>query len=115
MELAKISATKKNTGLCVGGWHHYLNPYKDKNPYAYALKILTSNSSVYLYVKLPITDELELKFRELKKRFLESTYNMVEVTFDNFEFESNFVKWTDKGLQTLRYKATASDFHFVED
>lgn len=115
MELSQISATKKETGLCVGGWHQYHNPYKDTVPYAYALKIMTTNPQVFLYVKLPITAELQLKFKELKKRCLSSTYHMVEVRFENFESESHHVKWTDKGFEILRYKARATDFHFVED
>ena len=113
--LAEISATKKDTGLCVAGWHQYHDPKRDKNPYAYALKIMTTNPSVYLWVKLPITPELKLKFKELKEKCIASTYKMVEVTFDNFEPESHFVKWTDKGFETLRYKARATNFHFVED
>ena len=115
MDLADISVTKKETGLCVGGWHLYRNPYKDTIPYAYALKIMTTNPQVFLYVKLPITAELELKFKELKKRCISSTYHMVEVTFDKFESESHFVKWIDNDLKILRYKARATDFHFVED
>lgn len=115
MELSQISATKKNTGLCVGGWHQYHNPHKDTVPYAYALKIMTINPQVFLYVKLPITAELELKFKELKKRCLSSTYCMVEVKFENFESESHHIKWTDKGFEILSYKARATDFHFVED
>ena len=115
MDLADISATRKETGLCVGGWHLYHNPYKDSIPYAYALKIMTTNPQVFLYVKLPITAELELKLKKKKKRCISSTYHMVEVTFENLESESHFIKWTDKGFETLRYKARATDFHFVED
>lgn len=115
MELAKISATQKNTGLCVGGWHQYYNPKKDTIPYAYALKIMTTNPQVYLFVKLPITDELKLKFKELKQRCIDSTYNMVEVTFDNFTPEYQSEKMTENGLEITKYVATATDFHFMED
>ena len=115
MELSQISATKKNTGLCVGGWHKYNNPHKDTIPISYSLKILTPNPQVFLYVNLPITAEMELKFKELKKRCLSSTHHMVEITFENLEFETSFVKWTDKGFETLRYKARATNFYFVED
>ena len=115
MDLASISATKKNTGLCIGGWHQYHDPKRDTIPYAYALKIITTNPSVYLWVKLPLTDELKLKFKELKKRCLESTYKMVEVSFDDFEPESHRIKWTEKGFKTIKYTARAKNFHFVED
>ena len=115
MDLATISATKKDTGLCVGGWHKYHDPKKDTVPYAYALKIMTTKPTVYLYVKLPLTDELYKKFRELKERCINSTYKMVEVRFDNYEPESHYVKWTDKGFEILAYNARATNFYFVED
>ena len=46
MDLASISATQKNTGLCVGGWYQYHDPKRDKTPYAYALKLMTTKPSV---------------------------------------------------------------------
>lgn len=115
MELSKISATKQNTGLCIGGWYWYHNPKKDTVPYAYALKIMTVNPQVYLFVKFPITDELKPKFKELKEKCINSTYHMVEVTFENFVFEYHTEQLTENGLETIKYVASATDFHFKED
>ena len=115
MNLASISPTEKNTGICESGWHLYRNPYKDTIPISYALRIMTKKPRVYLYVKVPITDELNEKIKELKKRCLASTYHMVEVTFTDLVFEYHSEKLTEKGLEITKYVARATDFHFVEE
>lgn len=114
MELAKISATRKNTGLCVGGWHRYLDK-KQTIPKSYALKVLTPNPTVFLYVEVPVTKKILDKARILKQKCIHSEYNMIEVKFDNFKFDYHTEKIVDGILKTTKYVASATDFHFVEE
>lgn len=115
MELSEISVTQKDTGLCVGGWTKYRNPKEGTEPFGYALKLMTNNPGVYLYVCVPKTPRIKKKALELKKRCINSKYGIVEVTFDDFCYSGHREQLVNGLLQTVSYNASASDFHFVED